>query len=219
MTQARERTRCIIWGASGHGLVVADAAAEAADLDVVGFIDDDPLIQERCPANLNVLGGQQVLSDLYEQGVRVAHVAIGRCATRLHVSELLLRRGFELCTIVHPRATVARSAVVAAGAFVAAGAIVCPGSTIGMGVIVNTAASVDHECVIEDGAHIGPGVRLGGNTRIGRGAWIGIGATVLNNVTIGNGSLIGAGAVVVRDIPPGVVAYGVPAVVRQKADA
>ena len=68
-----------------------------------------------------------------------------------------------------------------------------------------------HHCTIEDGAHISPGVCVGGWTRIGRATWVGIGATVRDRITIGERSIIGAGAVVVKDIPEGVVAYGVPA--------
>ena len=41
--------------------------------------------------------------------------------------------------------------------------------------------------------------------------WIGSNATVLPGVRIGRGAIVGAGAVVVRDIPAGAVALGVPA--------
>jgi acetyltransferase-like isoleucine patch superfamily enzyme len=50
---------------------------------------------------------------------------------------------------------------------------------------------------------------------VGRGAWIGIGATVRDRITIGEASIVGAGAVVVRDVPVGVVAHGVPASVQR----
>lgn len=40
--------------------------------------------------------------------------------------------------------------------------------------------------------------------------WIGSNAVVLPGVTIGYGSVIGAGSVVSRDVPPMVVAVGVP---------
>lgn len=40
--------------------------------------------------------------------------------------------------------------------------------------------------------------------------WIGAGSTVCGGVTIGEGSVIGAGSVVTRNIPPGVLATGVP---------
>lgn len=41
--------------------------------------------------------------------------------------------------------------------------------------------------------------------------WIGAGAIITQGVTVGRGSVIAAGAVVTRDVPPGVVAGGVPA--------
>jgi acetyltransferase-like isoleucine patch superfamily enzyme len=53
---------------------------------------------------------------------------------------------------------------------------------------------------------------------VGRASWIGIGATVKNGVHIGSDAVVGAGALVLRDIPDGVVCYGVPAhVVGQRA--
>lgn len=45
---------------------------------------------------------------------------------------------------------------------------------------------------------------------IGENCWIGAGATLLPGVSIGDGSVVGAGSVVSRDVPPGVVALGVP---------
>ena len=41
--------------------------------------------------------------------------------------------------------------------------------------------------------------------------WIGAGSVITAGVTIGEGSIIGAGSVVTKDIPPNVIAGGVPA--------
>jgi maltose O-acetyltransferase len=41
--------------------------------------------------------------------------------------------------------------------------------------------------------------------------WLAARTTVLHGVTIGRGSIIAAGAVVTKDVPPGVIAGGVPA--------
>lgn len=46
--------------------------------------------------------------------------------------------------------------------------------------------------------------------RIEENVWLGAGVIVLPGVTIGKNSVIGAGSVVTKDIPPNVVAVGVP---------
>ena len=46
---------------------------------------------------------------------------------------------------------------------------------------------------------------------IGDGCWFGRNVTVLADVTIGEGAVIAAGSIVTRDIPPYVIAGGVPA--------
>lgn len=52
--------------------------------------------------------------------------------------------------------------------------------------------------------------------RIGERCWLGAGVIVLPGVTIGDGTTIGAGSVVTHDIPPEVLALGVPCrVVRE----
>jgi serine O-acetyltransferase len=98
--------------------------------------------------------------------------------------------------------------------------------TLGEGVVFLHTIGI----VIGGDSHIGDRVVfLGGNTvgsidtshrfpRIGNDVVIGAGARILGPVTIGDGASIGANAVVLRDVPPGAVAVGVPAVVRQRRD-
>lgn len=45
---------------------------------------------------------------------------------------------------------------------------------------------------------------------IGNNVWIGMSVQVLPGVTIGDNAVIGAGSVVTKDIPAGMLAYGVP---------
>jgi acetyltransferase-like isoleucine patch superfamily enzyme len=52
-------------------------------------------------------------------------------------------------------------------------------------------------------------------TLIKRGASIGTSSTILCGVTVGENSIIGAGSVVTKDVPPNVIAVGVPARVRK----
>lgn len=206
-----------IWGASGHGRVVLDAALASAGPAVVGFLDDDLSRRGSTFAGLPVFGGPEALPRLIAEGLRRVHVAVGHCAIRQRIAASLAPLGVELQTIVHPRAVVARDVALGEGTFIAAGAVVNAGTQIGKAVILNTSCSVDHDCVVGDGVHIAPGARIGGLVRIGPGTFIGIGATVLNCLSVGEQSIIGGGAVAVRDVPARVVAFGVPAkVIREK---
>jgi maltose O-acetyltransferase len=50
-----------------------------------------------------------------------------------------------------------------------------------------------------------------GRTRIGRGSWLAAHVVVKAGVTIGRGALVAGNAAVVKDVPDGMVAGGVPA--------
>ena len=50
-----------------------------------------------------------------------------------------------------------------------------------------------------------------GDMVIGNDVWIGHDAMLMPGVRVGDGAIIGARSVVTRDVPPGSVAYGVPA--------
>jgi acetyltransferase EpsM len=209
--------KLVIWGASGHALVVADAVRSLGAYEVAGFIDDvHPGRSNEEFSGAVILGGREQLDVLPSQGINNLVFGGGECQARLELSKFASVKGFQLATVIHSRAFVATDVLVCRGTVILAGAIVNSDARIGENVIVNTSASVDHECLIEDGAHIGPGAHLGGKVFVGRAAWVGIGATVKDRVSIGAGAMIGAGAVVVDDIPDGVLAYGVPARVVKK---
>jgi UDP-N-acetylbacillosamine N-acetyltransferase len=206
----------VIWGASGHALVVADIVRLRGGT-VVGFIDDvDPSRAGALFADALILGGRDQLPRLRDSGVEALVMGFGNCYARLACAEVALAHRFHLPVAIHPHAVVAPTAQVGAGSLVAAGVVIAPEARVGVNVILNTASSIDHECEIGDGAHVGPGCHLAGRVRIGRACWLGIGSTVSDRVSIGEGSMIGAGSLVLEDVPPGVLAYGAPArVVRR----
>ena len=86
----------------------------------------------------------------------------------------------------------------------------------GMGVVIGETAEVGDDVVLFHGATLGGRSMRHGKRHptLGDGVVVGAGAKILGPVWIGNGAQIGANAVVVKDVPAGAVAVGVPAVVR-----
>lgn len=206
------REKLVIWGASRHAEVVVDIVQLLSAFHLVGFLDDVHPGRQGCAfGGATILGGQEQFAELRSQGVSRMFLAFGDCQARWRLSEVARSAGFSFPALIHPQAVVARSVSVGAGTLIAAGSVVNPATTVGEQVIINTAASVDHHCVLEDACHLAPGVHLAGGVTVGRAAFLGIGAVVTENVTVGARAVVGAGSLVRRDIPPGVVAFGVPA--------
>jgi len=200
-----KKKQTYIFGASGHGKVVASTLISAG-YEVAGFFDDNPDLHGTEFFGLLVLGGQDAFSKLNRPA---AVMAIGNGAIRKKIVEKFSE--VDWIRAIHAKAWVDRSVKVGQGTVIFAGAVIQPDATVGEHCIINTGATVDHDCRIGDFVHICPGVNLAGNVTVGKGAWIGIGSQVIQGVSIGEGSVIGAGSTVIRDVPDGATVVGTPA--------
>lgn len=91
----------------------------------------------------------------------------------------------------------------------------------GMGVVIGETAEVGEDVTIFHGTTLG-GTSMSKGKRhptVGSRVVIGAGAKVLGPIEVGDDSRIGANAVVVKDVPEGAVALGVPATVKRKVKA
>jgi serine O-acetyltransferase len=96
-----------------------------------------------------------------------------------------------------------------------------PATRIGRGVFVDhgTGIVIGETAVIGDEVSMLQGVTLGGtgaergdrHPKIGKGVLLGAGAKVLGNITIGDYAKIASGSVVLKPVPKGCTAAGVPA--------
>lgn len=199
----------IIYGASGHGKVVADIL-RACSVKIEGFVDDEPSL-DALVYGARVLGnGRWLAEQAARQPVTVA-LGVGDNFARRTIAERCAASGMRLLTAVHTSATIAHSAKISPGVVIMPHAVINADAEIGQGAIINTAAIVEHDCKVGNFAHLSPKTAIGGHVRVGDLSWLGIGATVIPNIKVGTCSIIGAGATVVRDVDDWVVAAGTPA--------
>jgi len=185
--------RLLIVGAGGHGRSVAEAVLAANQFELAGFADDAAHASTQI-WGIPVLGTTADLRS-YRNYADAAIVAIGNNALREALSEKLRVAGFELVTVIHPRAIVSPTAIIGVGSAIMAGAIVGTEANLGRGVIVNCSAIVDHHAQVEDFGHLGVNACMAGGARLGKAAWLQAG------VSLGYGA----------NIPPGTVLACAPA--------
>ncbi len=84
----------------------------------------------------------------------------------------------------------------------------------GMGVVIGETAEIGDDCTIYQGVTLG-GTSLDKGVKrhptLGNGVVVGGGAKVLGSFTVGEGARIGSNAVVVKSVPAGATAVGIPA--------
>ena len=92
----------------------------------------------------------------------------------------------------------------------------------GMGVVIGETAEIGDDCTIYQGVTLGGTSLYKGSKRhptLGRGVVVSAGAKVLGGFTVGDGATVGANAVLLKPVPPGATAVGIPArIIEAKAD-
>lgn len=197
--------KLVIYGASGHGKVVADIASNY--YKQIMFFDDDKT-KEQCMGYPVVNDRSQMEEYVHDSDF---FVGIGNARVRKEITLYLTELGADFATLIHPSAIIGKHVKVGKGTVIMPGVIVNADSKIGEGCIVNTAASIDHDCNIADYVHVSVGAHLCGTVEIGEKTWVGAGAVIINNTKVCEECMIGAGAVVVGNITEDGTYVGVPA--------
>jgi sugar O-acyltransferase (sialic acid O-acetyltransferase NeuD family) len=199
----------VIIGAANDGELVVDLIEDINDakpsFQILGYLDDDPKKHGATINGYPVLGPIAYYRDLPASTKYVVTLASAKRTYR--TKQIVNRLGLQperVVTLIHPQATVSRSASIGAGCIVLAGVrinsrvrlgncVLVEGNVwLGVGTEVHDYAVVTHDasisgdCVLEEGCYLGANCSVIGKTTIGRWAVVGMGTVVLRNVPTRN---------------------------------
>ncbi len=166
--------------------------------DVAVVLEKDPAARSRlevllCYPGVHALAMHRMAHALWGAGLHTLARFVSQCARVL--------TGIE----IHPGATIGRRVFI----------------DHGMGVVIGETAQVGDDCTIYQGVTLG-GVSLNPGKRhptLEKGVVVGAGAKVLGPFTVGAGARIGSNSVLVKAVPAGATAVGIPArVIVEEAD-
>ncbi|WP_238883207.1 acetyltransferase [Clostridium sp. YIM B02551] len=204
--------KIVLIGAGGHCKIIIDIIKSRGLYEIVGITDKSEI--DKKILDIDVIGDDSVLEEIFETGVEYAFICIGGISD-LNIRNIIYNKlkkiGFKIPILIHKNAVISPYARIGEGTCVMANAVINADANIGCNCIINTSCVIEHDCNIDDNSHISPGTSLAGGVRIGYNSHIGIGATIIQSINIGNNVTVGAGSVVIEDIVDNTVAVGVPA--------
>lgn len=180
-------------GAGPSGRLRRAAARIREDLDAA--ITRDPAASSRADVALNSPGLHAIWA------FRLAHHlwlagGLGKPVARILMTLVRAVTGVE----IHPGATIGRRFFI----------------DHGMGVVIGETAEVGDDVMLYHGVTLGGRslAKVKRHPTLGDRVTVGAGARILGAIYVGDDVQIGANSVVVKDIPAGAVATGIPAAVR-----
>jgi sugar O-acyltransferase (sialic acid O-acetyltransferase NeuD family) len=212
-----EKQKCIIVGAGGQCRVILSLLQGVnAGYLPIGIIDDVFHENEEV-LSIPVLGGINLLEELYQDGIKNVFLAIGDNFNRKVMFDLVKSVGFSCPNLISDAANVSQSAELGEAN------IICPFVNVGPQVkiannnLINTHSTIEHETVVQSHCHVAPMTVVSGRSLLGDFVFLGAGATIIDKVNIVSKTLVAAGSVVTKDIESSGYLYaGVPAI-RKKA--
>lgn len=210
-------TKVVILGASGGCLDVIDAINEINKFEkgryeIIGLLEDNKDLQNNKFSGLTIIGGMNDISNI-DQNVKIVN-ALGSEKNFYKKEKLILEilkiEKNRLETLIHPKASVAESAVIGSGSIIYQNVSIGRNVTIGNNVIILPNSFIGHDTQIGDFSILNAGVAVSGSVKISSNCYIGTNTCIKNNVEIENCSLIGMGSNVTKNIRGNSISYGNP---------
>jgi len=201
----------IILGASGLGREVYDLAkychGNDADFKVKGFLDDNPsvMMNSGYPPVIGTITDYEIQSD------DVFFCGIGNVYSKKNTVEIILGKGGQFISLVHPAAIISSSSCIGTGVAIKAFCV------ISNNVIIEDFTYLQSSVIIGHDVHIGKYCQVNsfsffaGYTRIHDMVTVNAGARFVQNAVAEEKSVIGMGSIVLGRVKRETTVFGNPA--------
>jgi sugar O-acyltransferase (sialic acid O-acetyltransferase NeuD family) len=203
--------KVVVLGAGAVGKYISYIFSHYEDMEIFGFTDSDVEKWGQEIDGKPILGADDEITGLYNQGLRHAIIGAALPEIRRKLRTLALEAGFELINAIHPTAMIPPGVRLGKGIVAAAGVIMSHDPMIEDNVWLGLGAVVGHDTQVGQDGLVGGRAAVGADVEIGQGVLVGFASVVGRNVRIGDSAIVGSGANVVHDVPARAVVVGNPA--------
>lgn len=203
-------TDVIIIGAGGHAAEIDEyitynqKVSGIRELNVVGFLDDNPANYERYKFSAPLIGGASDHKVIRGHGYIIG---IAGLKYRRSFVDRFKADGAQFVTVIHHSAYVSKSAFIGEGSIIGPNANIGPNVQIGKYTLVNARCSIGHDTRVGDYNFISPNVCFSGFTEVGDENLFGINSATIPAIRIGNRNKIMTGMIIDTNIGDDSVVY------------
>ncbi|MCC7087354.1 MAG: acetyltransferase [Pirellulales bacterium] len=200
----------VIVGAGGFGREIRQLVPDCfprASVRVKGFLSSNP----------NDLESYEVPEPILDDPERYVPadndrflLAIGDIEHRRQIVLSLKSRGARFLTLIHPTATIAKTAELGEGCVLYPNSLVMNDAKLGDFVLLNLHASAGHDTRIGRYCNLCPYATMNGFSVLEEGVFLATHSSVLPGCRVGSGSKVSAGSVATHNVGPHTLVFGVP---------
>lgn len=195
------------WGREVYGIALACIKA-GADIQVKGYLDD------KKDALDGYLDYPPIISSVENYQVQPDDVfvcALGSVKWKEHYINLILQKGGQFISLVHPTAIIGHNSKIGVGCIISNYAAISCDVTIGNYVTMSAKSGIGHDGKVGDFCHISALDNISGFVTIGNRVTIHPCADITPHRQIGDNATIGTGSVVINNVKANTTVFGNPA--------
>jgi len=202
----------LIIGARGYGRVIYNLALACkgynTEYHIKGFLDDSTDAMDGFSNYPPVISSVEAYT---VQPDDVFVCALGEVESKKKYSEMILNKGGEFISLIHPTANVSTNSAYGKGCLISFNAFISADAHIGDHVTIQPFTMVGHNSVVGNWCHLDTHMFLGGYVKLEEEVTVHTGAIVHPYKKVGKGATVGAGAVVLRNVKEYTTVFGNPA--------